>query len=101
MIVRQLKQKDYDCLLLFLRERGQADAFGSEYRIPVTAAQERYDLHIRPDSRRKVYLLRAVRIDQAADGPLLRPVAKGLAAALLEVLAAHARLYHRRTQSAP
>ena len=93
MTMRQLTEPDYDCLLQVLHSEGLTDAFGIGYRIIMTAAQQRYELHIQPDSRRRVYLLYALRLEEGAGGAVARQVsARGLAAALLELLVEYAHL---------
>ena len=97
MVMRQLKQADYDQLVCYLHQYAQADVFGTEYQIVLTADETRYLLRLRPDSRRRVYLLCAVCEEHTERGTAYRQEAGCACQTLMGLLVGQARLYGLRS----
>lgn len=58
MIMRQMTQADYECVVRYLRENGQADAFG----LTMELDGAKFFLRLRLDCRRRVHLVGCARL---------------------------------------
>lgn len=96
MVMRQLKQADYDRLVCYLHRCAQSDVFGTEYQIALTADGARYLLRLRPDSRCRVYLLSAICEERGGRGAAYRQETACACQTLMDLIVGHAKLYGLR-----
>lgn len=86
MIVRSLKQEQYDLLCRQLLETAPANPFDASRTITMNVDGDSYALKLQPEKSCRVALLQAVRADRRHSPPKFSLVTKGrILSALLEL----------------
>lgn len=87
MIIRQLKEKQYESLHNFLMMKAYAEPLEASYIINMTINGAEYAVKVQPERHNKMAILQALRIYQGEYGPNFKLITKGsLLSSLLEIL---------------
>ncbi|SHH47444.1 hypothetical protein SAMN02745823_00002 [Sporobacter termitidis DSM 10068] len=87
MIIRQLKQEQYECFHNYLKHNAHTEPLDVSYTMRVTVNDRQYAVKFQPERHCKMAVLQAFRIDRSAAGPHLELITQGnLLSAFLEIL---------------
>lgn len=87
MIIRKLKQMEYEKLNKALIERAHAEPLEACYTVNMQIDGVSYAMKIQPERHCRMAILQAYRIDREEDGPNFELITRGnLLSALLETL---------------
>jgi len=87
MIIRQLKQHQYDCLHKALMKRAHAEPLDASCIVNISLNGAEYAIKVQPENHRKMAVLQALRIYRDEDGPNFELITKGsLLSSFLEML---------------
>lgn len=87
MIIRQLKQEQYEQLTKELAQKAHAEPMEASYTVELRIGGASYMLKLQPESRHRIALLQACRIRGTGSGRESELITKGvILSALLELL---------------
>ncbi|SHH95367.1 hypothetical protein SAMN02745823_01649 [Sporobacter termitidis DSM 10068] len=87
MIIRQLKQEQYECFHNYLRHNAHAEPLDASYTMCVTVNDREYAVKLQPERHCKMAVLQAFRIDRGEAGPHFELITQGnLLSSFLEIL---------------
>ena len=87
MIIRQLKQHQFDYLHQQLIKKAHAEPLEASYTVNMSISGIEYSLRIQPETRCRMAILQAFRIDRDEDGPNFELITRGnISSSLLEIL---------------
>ena len=87
MIIRQLKQHQFDYLHQQLIKKAHAEPLEASYTVKMSISGTEYSLRIQPETRCRMAILQAFRIDRDEDGPNFELITRGnILSSLLEIL---------------
>ena len=89
MIIRQLKQSQYEALTGYLRQHASAAPLDASYTVYMTVNGGEYAVRLQPERHCKIAVLQAYRIARGGEGIAFDLITGGnLLSALLELLLA-------------
>lgn len=87
MIIRQLKQDQYEQLQKYLWQNAHAAPLDASCTVGMTVNNAEYTVKVQPERHCKMAVLQALRIDRDATGPHFELITKGfLLSSFLEIL---------------
>ena len=87
MILRQLKQTEYDLFTQALFETAHAQPLEASYTVYMVVNGVEYAVKLQPERHCKIAVLQAYRIEREAEGPLFELITNGaLLTSFLELL---------------
>lgn len=96
MIIRQLKENQYETLRNSLLKTAQAEPLSASYVVNMTVDGVEYAVKLQPERHHKIAVLQALRIVRRQNGPVFELITKGsLLSSLMELL------IHQRAGESP
>ena len=87
MIIRQLKEQQYERLYQALIKKAHAEPLDASYTVHISINGVEYAVKVQPEDDCKMAVLQALEIDRDEDGPnFMQVTGNGLLAAFLEIL---------------
>lgn len=87
MIIRQLKPKQYECLYNNLLQKAHAEPLEASYTVNMIIDTVKYEVRIQPETRNRMAVLKAFRIDRDGYGTDFGLITSGnILSSLLEIL---------------
>ena len=87
MIIRQLKQDQYEYLCKSLLREAYAEPLDASFNVSMIINGVEYSVRVQPERQCKIAVLQAFRIDRDEDGPNFEMITRGsLLSSFLEIL---------------
>lgn len=87
MIIRQLKQQQYDVLYSSLMRKVHVETLDASYTVGMMINGVEYAVKVQPEKHHKIAVLQALRIDRGEESPNFELITKGaLLSSFLEIL---------------
>lgn len=87
MIIRQLKQAQFEALRNALAQKALVQPFDASYTVHMTVGAVEYALKLQPESRCRMAVLQACKIGRGGSAPDFELITKGnILSSLLEIL---------------
>ncbi len=86
MVIRQLKQEEFEALIDILRSTYRKDPLEASYTVNMFIDSVDYDIKMQPERHRKVAVLQAVKTSYDRDDPCFELITNGtILSSLLEI----------------